>query len=83
MPFEIQYSQLAVKQLQKLDKAAQKNVLKRIEKISQNPELSKPLGNVFKNFRSERIGGLRIVFKIQPGIILIAKIAPRKEAYDP
>ena len=53
MPFEIEYSTKALDKLQKLDRAMQIQILKRLEVLSGNPFLAKPLSNAFKNFFSE------------------------------
>ena len=81
MPFETEYSSKAFRQLKKLDKSVQKQVIKGIEKISENPFLAKPLSNIFKNFRSEHIGKFRIVFSIKMNSVIIAKIEHRKKVY--
>ena len=81
MAYEIEYSSTTLRQLKKLDKATQKQVLKSIEKISENPMLAKPLSNVFKNYRSEHSGKQRIVFSIKGNLVIIAKIEHRKKAY--
>ncbi len=81
MTYGIEYSSTALKQLKKLDKPTQKQVLKSIEKISANPMLAKPLSNVFKNYRSEHSGKQRIVFSIKGELVIIAKIEHRKKAY--
>ena len=59
----------------------QKQIIARLEKLSENPELAKPLSNVFKNYRSERIGKYRIVFSIKQDTLIIAKIEHRKNVY--
>lgn len=81
MAYEIKYSSKAFRQLKKLDKPIQEQVVKAIEKISENPLLAKPLSNVFKNYRSEHAGKYRIVFSIKEKEIIIAKIEHRKKAY--
>ncbi len=81
MAYAIEYSSKAFRQLKKLDKPTQRQVVKAIEKISANPLFAKPLSNVFKNFRSEHSGKYRIVFSIKSSTILIAKIEHRKKAY--
>jgi len=83
MAYEIAYSSKALRQLKKLDKPTQKQVLKSIEKIAKNPMLAKPLSNVFKNYRSEHSGKQRIVFSIKGDLVIIAKIEHRKKAYRP
>ena len=82
MPFEIEYSSKAFRQLKKLDTPMKKQVIKAVEKLSKNPFLAKPLSNVFKNYRSEHAGKYRVVFSIKAKTLLIAKIEHRKKAYE-
>jgi len=81
MAFEIEYSSKAFSQLQKLDKPTQIQILKRLEVLSENPFLAKPLSNVFKNYLSEHIGKYRVIFSIKENTMLIAKIEHRNKAY--
>lgn len=81
MHYAIEYSSNAFEQLKKLDKAIQLQILKRLEKLAENPELAKPLSNVFKNYRSEHIGKYRVVFSLGGNTLVIAKIEHRKKAY--
>ncbi|MBI5884590.1 type II toxin-antitoxin system RelE/ParE family toxin [archaeon] len=82
MPFEIAYASQAVKQLKKLDKIIQAQMLKRLEKLAENPFLAKPLSNEFKNFRSEHVGKYRVIFSIKDKTLIIAAIKHRKDAYE-
>ena len=81
MAYEIEYSSKALRQLKKLDKPTQKQVLKSIEKIAENPMLAKPLSNIFKNYRSEHSGKHRILFSIKGNLVIVAKIEHRKKVY--
>ena len=81
MPFEIEYSTKALDKLQKLDRAMQIQILKRLEVLSGNPFLAKPLSNAFKNFFSEHVGKYRVIFSIRENTIIIAKIEHRDKAY--
>ena len=82
MPFKIEYSSLAFSQLEKLDKPIRKQILKRLEKLAENPELAKLLSNVFKNYRSGHVGKFRVIFSIKENTLIIAKISHRKNAYS-
>ena len=81
MAYEIEYSSKTLRQLKKLDKPTQKQVLKSIEKIAENPMLAKPLSNIFKNYRSEHSGKHRILFSIKGNLVIVAKIEHRKKVY--
>ena len=82
MAYKIEYSSHAFEQLKKLDKPIQKQILKRLERLAENPELAKPLSNIFKNYRSEHIGKYRIIFSVKENTIIIAKIEHRKKVYS-
>ncbi|MFH1224818.1 MAG: type II toxin-antitoxin system RelE/ParE family toxin [Candidatus Diapherotrites archaeon] len=81
MRYALEYSPLAFEQLQKLDKPICRQILKRLERLAENPELAKPLSHAFKNYRSEHVGKYRVVFSVKETTILIAKIEHRKDAY--
>ena len=81
MKFQVKYSENAAEQMKKLDGSVRLQIIKRIERLAENPLLAKPLSNELKNYRGERIGKYRIVFSIIEGNIIIARIAHRKTAY--
>lgn len=81
MRYEIKYSARALRQLAKLDNQAKIQVLKRLEKLSENPYFAKPLSNKLKNNFSERVGKIRIIFSISGNEIDIGKIEHRKSVY--
>lgn len=66
----------------KLDKHKKGILLKRIEKILENPQLGKPLHAPLQNYRSERIEHFRIVYTITRGTVLFVIFEHRKKAYD-
>ena len=78
---EIFYSTEFVKWIKKRDKNLQKQVLKKLNKLKQNPSLGKPLKNIFKNYRSLHVGEIRIIYSIQKESIIIAKAEHRKKVY--
>lgn len=84
MPYEISYSNNAAKELKKLDKSITTQIFKKIGELQENPDLGKPLSNVFKNYRSLHIGKFRVIYsKIEQNKeILIANVKHRKHAYD-
>jgi len=82
--FKILYSNIALKDLEKISSSVQKNILNTIEsKLSTNPLLfSKPLKYGLKNFKSLRIENYRVIFFIEKEKIMILLIGHRKEIYD-
>ena len=81
MAYSIEYSTEAAWQLGKLDRAAQIQLLRKIARLAENPELGKPLGNVMKTKRSLRVGKYRAVYSIAGKAVLVARIAHRKSVY--
>lgn len=81
MSFSIKYSREAEKALPKLDKAIQIQILKKIGHLKDNPELGVPLSNILKNKWRLHIGKWRVVYSIEGGTVLIAKIEHRKGVY--
>lgn len=83
----IEYSMMALKQLKKIDRVWQKEILKEMDRIAnlKNPrECGKLLkGNLLGIWRY-RVGSFRILCDIQDDKILITvlRIAHRKEVYN-
>ncbi len=69
-----------LEEVRKLDHATNEQVRKRLDKIKQNPHLSKPLKHA-ANLFSERIGGWRILFEVAKDEVILYHIRKRKEAY--
>ncbi len=82
MSYSLSYSKDAEKELAKLDKAVQTQILKKIAHLEENPELGEPLSNVLRNKRRLHVGKWRVVYSTEGKTVLIAKIAHRKDVYD-
>jgi len=67
--------------LKKSDKPIRNQILKKIEKILDNPECGKPLKHDLHNLRSERIGKLRILYEIKDDLIVFHTCKHRKKVY--
>lgn len=84
---EIQYSQIAVKQLRKIakgDKKSAKMIVDTIESYAENEKGSfdiKTLKGEFGNFKRLRAGNYRILFDEDDCILSIYQIKHRQEAY--
>jgi mRNA interferase RelE/StbE len=81
--YEIEYDPKAVKQLQKLNKHEASKILDDIEAYASDPIKTK-----IKKFKTPfdgayrlRIGDYRVVFYEEEGLMLISKIAHRKQVY--
>ena len=70
-----------LEEIAKLDKSVRVLVEKKLERIKQNPRLSKPLEHE-SNCYSERVKGYRIVFEVKGEEIILYRVRKRKEAYS-
>ena len=83
MDCNIQYDPKAIKQLKKLDKTIASNILDGIEEHFDNPIITKikKLKTPFDGAFRLRIGDYRVVFYQKDDLVLISKIAHRKQVY--
>ena len=83
MPLDIKYDNKSVKQLQKLDKKVAHNILDSIEKYSNNTTSVKvkKLKTPFKGAYRLRVGDYRVIFYQKDNLMLISKVAHRKDSY--
>lgn len=83
MVYNIEYDSKALKQLKKLDKSIAELILDGIEEFASNPILTKikKLKTSFDGAYRLRIGDYRIVFYQENDLMLISKIAHRKDVY--
>lgn len=83
MAYKIDYDTKAFKQLQKLDKSIASDILKGIEEFSKKPNKGKikKLKTPFDGAFRLRIGDYRVIFYQEEDLMLISKIAHRKQIY--
>lgn len=83
MAYDIEYDPKAVKQLQKLNPSIAKELLDAIEEFANTPILTKikKLKTPFDGAFRLRIGNYRVTFYQEESLMLISKIAHRKEVY--
>jgi len=83
LAYDIEYDPKALKQLQKLDKSIALLILEGIEAFAENPVLTKikKLKTPFDGAYRLRIGNYRVVFYQEDNLMLISKIAHRKDVY--
>ncbi len=82
--FEIQFKKSVKKDLQKLSKAAQKQVLDNIQRnLTKDPYQGNALSGEFKGLYRWRTGHIRAMYAIQNKqlIILVLKIGHRTDVY--
>ena len=83
MGYNIQYDPKAVKQLKKLDKYEASKILDGIENYASNPISSKikKLKTPFDGAYRLRLGDYRVIFYQEDDLMLISRIAHRKQIY--
>lgn len=82
MSYNVILNDDAARELSKLDKAVQVQIIKKLRHLEENPELGEPLSNVLKGKWRLHIGKWRVVYTIEGSIVLIAKIDHRKGVYE-
>ncbi|MCC7432692.1 type II toxin-antitoxin system RelE/ParE family toxin [Candidatus Peregrinibacteria bacterium] len=87
--YRLELSLKAEKQLSKMDKSVQLFLLEKLEQLEKSPT---PLQNAAKlvnskNLYRHRFGDYRVIFTLEKdgkiGILLVLKIAHRREVYRP
>ncbi|SMP87801.1 mRNA interferase RelE/StbE [Epsilonproteobacteria bacterium SCGC AD-308-E02] len=83
MVYNVQYDPKVLKQLKKLDKSIAVLILDGVEEFASNPVLTKikKLKTPFDGAYRLRIGDYRVVFYQEDNLMLISKIAHRKDVY--
>lgn len=82
--FEVHFKKSVKKDLQKLSKSHQKDVLDDIQRnLAKDPYKGKALSGEFKGLYRWRRGNIRIIYEIQDKqlIILVLTIGQRKDVY--
>jgi len=82
--FEIRFKKSVKKDLQKLSKSVQKQVLNNIQRnLAKDPYKGKALSGEFKGLYRWRAGTLRVIYEIQNRqlIVLVLIIGDRKDVY--
>jgi len=82
LAYRISYKSSVKKDLKKISKPDQANILDRIEKTLSIKAAHFPkLKGEFKSLRKFRIGDYRVIYSLSGEDVLILKIAHRKEVY--
>jgi len=83
LAYDIEYDPKAIKQLQKLNPTIASNILDGIEEFANSPTITKikKLKTPFDGAYRLRIGDYRVIFYQENNLMLISKIAHRKEVY--
>ena len=80
---KVNYSKTSLKQLKKLPATKQIEVLKKIEKLKNYPDVGKKLKGPLKNLRSLKVWPYRIIYQYfkNDNIIFINVIQHRRDVY--
>ncbi|NQT67592.1 MAG: type II toxin-antitoxin system RelE/ParE family toxin [Actinobacteria bacterium] len=80
---KVNYSKTSLKQLKKLPRTKQIEILKKIEKLKNNPDAGKKLKGPLKNFRSLKTWPYRIIYQYSENTnkIFINVIQHRQSVY--
>ena len=82
--FEVCFKTSVKKDLQKLSKSHQKQILEEIqERLAKDPYKGKALSGEFKGLYRWRTGNIRIIYEIQNKqlTVLVLRIGQRKDVY--
>ncbi len=84
MIYRVIYTEEAAKRINRLDVAVKERVRKVISRMSEHPELGKPLTGLLSGRRSYRVGDWRILYKIRRSelLILILTVGRRSSVYE-
>ena len=80
---KINYSKTSLKQLKNLPEKNQIEILKKIEKLKNDPDIGKKLKGPLKNFRSLKVWPYRIIYQYSDSdkVIFINVIQHRQSVY--
>ena len=81
MPYALKPTARFLQEFSSLDNSIRIIVRKKLERIKQNPKLSKPLKHE-ANIYSERIKGYRIVFEVIGREIFLYHVLKRDDSYS-
>ncbi|HNW05668.1 MAG TPA: type II toxin-antitoxin system RelE/ParE family toxin [archaeon] len=81
MTFEIYITEKQKKILKSLDKKIEDQIFKKLEQLSENPELGKPLSHELSGCRSLHIGNYRVIYEFKSDKIYILSVGHRKYIY--
>jgi mRNA interferase RelE/StbE len=85
LKYEIRLSRRAERDLDRLDRATQNRIVRRLEQLSEDPydpRISAPLTGV-GNLRKSRVGAWRIIYQVveEAKIVLVVMVERRGQVY--
>lgn len=84
MTYRVLYTQEAARVIARLDSAVKARVGKAVLRLSEHPELGKPLTGLLSGRWSYRVGDWRILYKVRKSelLVLILTVGHRRDVYD-
>jgi mRNA interferase RelE/StbE len=81
---KIQWTEGAIKDLEKLDKVVARRVLKKITWFSKNFEqlVPEPLSGEFKGTYKLRVGDWRVIYMVEGETLIILFVGHRRQIYE-
>ena len=81
---EVEWIQSALDDLEKIDPAIAKRIVRKISWIAENFDniVPEPLHGKFKGTYKQRIGDFRIIYTIEENTIIIQFVGHRREVYQ-
>lgn len=82
--YDVRFTKRFDKQFRKLDKQIQRDTLKKIEKLRQDPELGEPLKGNLADFSKLRVDDYRVIYKMHSSenTMEFAFVEHRKHVYE-
>jgi len=81
MRFDLSFTDSAQKDILRLDNSIKIQVLKKIEKLKENPFLGEYLSNKLKGKLRLHVGKYRVIYLVSEKVIFVVRVRHRKEAY--
>jgi mRNA interferase RelE/StbE len=78
----IHYKESVAKDLKRIDKVTARQLLSKLEHtLSSRPDAGEPLKGEFQGLFKYRVGDYRIIYAKSASVVLVLRIAHRKEVY--
>ena len=80
---KIEWTEEAVRDLEKLDRQVVQRILRKLDWFSKNFErvIPEPLGREFKGTYKLRVGDWRVIYTVEGDIVIIQSVGHRREIY--
>ena len=81
--YQIVIAPRATRNLERLDRRVMERVARRIDALTQQPYLGKPLKGRLKNKRSLRVGDFRVIYRLDTARhqVVVENVGHRREIY--